>query len=260
MQGYIKLYRKILDSPVWGDPYYLKLWLYCLIKATHTEREVIIGNQTITLKPGEFITGRKALTQELNAGMKPKQKLNESTWWRYLNNLEKLQMLNIKKTNKFSVVTILNWVEYQETGHQMNIKRTTDEHQMNTNNNVKNVKNDKEYIPYTEIVEFLNEKAGKNFKSTTRKTRELIRARWNEGYRLEDFKKVIEICCEKWKGKTFSNGRLGDDYLQPSTLFNNKFDERLNWSIRQDSKVTPLRRKPKEQLEHEKMMRELGMV
>lgn len=141
MQGYIKLHRKLMESAIWSDPYYLKLWMYCLMKATHKEREMIFGNQVITLEPGQFITGRKSLTEDLNKGMKPKQRLNDSTWWRYLNNLEKFEMLNIKKTNKYSVVSILKWSEYQETEHQMNNKRTSDEHQMNTNKNVKNDKN-----------------------------------------------------------------------------------------------------------------------
>lgn len=144
-QGWIKVHRKLLDSPIFNDPYYLKLWIYCLLKATHKDREVIIGNQLIKLKPGEFVTGRKTLTEDLNSGVKPKLKLNESTWWRYLNNLEKFGMLNIKKTNKYSVVSIVNWCEYQENEHQVNIKRTSDEQQMNTNKNVKNVKNDKKY-------------------------------------------------------------------------------------------------------------------
>lgn len=150
MQGWIKLHRKLLENPIWEDPHYLKLWIYCLMKATHKEREVILGNQIIILQPGEFITGRKALSEDLNKGTKPKLKLNESTWWRYLNNLEKLQMLNIKKTNKYSVVTILNWNEYQESEHQMNNKRTSDEQQMNTNKNVKNDKNEKNNIVVAE--------------------------------------------------------------------------------------------------------------
>lgn len=141
MQGWIKLHRKIVDSPIWNDPHYLKLWLYCLMKATHKPREVIIGNQVIKLTPGEFITGRKSLADDLNAGVKAKLKLNELTWWRYLNCLERMQMLNIKKTNKYSIVSIVNWHEYQETEHQMNNKCTTNEQQMNTNKNVKNVKN-----------------------------------------------------------------------------------------------------------------------
>lgn len=56
-------------------------------------------------------------------------------------------MLYIKKTNKYSLVTVLNWDKYQgqrtTSEHQVNIKRTSDEQQMNTNKNVKNVKNDK---------------------------------------------------------------------------------------------------------------------
>ena len=104
MQGYIKLYRKLMDSPIWSDPHYLKLWIYCLLKATHKERKVIIGNKTVTLYPGQFITGRKTLADDLNEGMKPKQQLSESTWWRYLKNLEEWGIFKTKKTNKYSVL------------------------------------------------------------------------------------------------------------------------------------------------------------
>lgn len=142
MHGYIKLHRKIMDSAVWSDPYYLKLWMYCLMKATHKEREVILGNQVITLKPGQFITGRNSLAEDLNKEMKPKQRLAEKTWYRYMENLERWQMLTIKKTNKYSVISILKWNEYQESDHQKSIKSPSDDQQMSTNKNVKNVKND----------------------------------------------------------------------------------------------------------------------
>ena len=163
MQGYIKLYRKLMDSPVWSDPYYLKLWMYCLMKATHKERNVILGSKVATLEPGQFIIGRKSLTEDLNKGMKPKQELNESTWWRYLNNLEKFEMLHIKKTNKYSVVSIIKWSDYQESEQQMNNKRTSNEQQMNTNKNVKNVNNDKELFSssseqgFSEVMKFYQE-------------------------------------------------------------------------------------------------------
>lgn len=143
LEGYIKLYRKVMDSPVWDDPNYLKLWMFCLMKATHKEREALIGNQVITLEPGQFITGRKSLAEDLNKGMKPKFRQSEISWWRYLNNLEKQEMLNIKKTNKYSVVSINKWNDYQQTEQQMNNKRTSNEQQMNTNKNVKNEKNEK---------------------------------------------------------------------------------------------------------------------
>lgn len=143
MQGYIKLYRKTMESPIWQDPYYLKLWMYCLMKASHREHKQLIGNQLVDLKPGEFVTGRNALADDLNNGMKPKQKQSEISWWRYLNNLEQWGMLNIKKTNKYSVISISKWCEYQESEQQLNNNRTTDEQQLNTNKNVKNDKNEK---------------------------------------------------------------------------------------------------------------------
>ena len=44
-------------------------------------------------------------------------------------------------------------------------------------------------IPYKEIIEYLNKKAGKHFKHNTAKTKDFIKARWNQDFRLEDFKK-----------------------------------------------------------------------
>jgi hypothetical protein len=141
MQGWIKLHRKIIDSPIYCDPLLLKLWMLCLIKATHKEYEQLIGNQVVHLKPGQFVTGRQSLSEEFNRGMKPSQKVAESTLWRWLNNFEKWQKVNIKKTNKYSVITILNWDVYQESEQQVNNKWTSNEQQMDTNKNVKNLKN-----------------------------------------------------------------------------------------------------------------------
>lgn len=132
-----------MHSPIWQDPYYLKLWMYCLMKATHKEHEQLVGNQIIVLEPGQFITGRTSLSEDLNKGMKPQMKQSEISWWRHLNNLETWGMLNIKKTNKYSVVSIVKWCEYQESEQQLNNNRTTNEQQLITNKNVKNDKNEK---------------------------------------------------------------------------------------------------------------------
>lgn len=110
-------------------------------------------------------------------------------------------------------------------------------------------------IPYVEIIEYLNQKTGKRFRHDTKKTRSLIRARWNEGFRLDDFKQVIDICTAEWKGKTFSNGQPGDNYLQPSTLFNGKFEERLNWvNTKRPNKQYG---KTPEQIEQERLVAEM---
>ena len=83
-----------------------------------------------------------------------------------------------------------------------------------------------EVIPYSEIISYLNEKTGRGFKNVDANKR-LIKARWKEGYKLEDFQKVIDNKVLDWTGKTI-NGQPAEKYLQPSTLFGTKFDNYLN--------------------------------
>ena len=75
-----------------------------------------------------------------------------------------------------------------------------------------------------EIVEYLNEKAGTNFKSTTKKTRTLIQARINEDFTLEDFKTVINKIVPRWQKKPDMI-----PYIRPETLFGTKFEGYLNF-------------------------------
>src|SRR5690554_1052671 len=78
-------------------------------------------------------------------------------------------------------------------------------------------------IPYKEIIGYLNMRTGSQYRHTTKKTRELIRARWNEGFRLEDFKTVIDKKCVEWMG----DAKM-EKYLRPVTLFGTKFESYLN--------------------------------
>lgn len=80
-----------------------------------------------------------------------------------------------------------------------------------------------EKIPYKEIVNYLNMRTNSQYKHTTKKTRELIRARWNEGFRLEDFKTVVDKKCAEWMG----DAKM-EKYLRPVTLFGTKFESYLN--------------------------------
>jgi uncharacterized phage protein (TIGR02220 family) len=68
--------------------------------------------------------------------------------------------------------------------------------------------------PYSEIISFLNEKSGKNFRSASEATRTHIHARWKDGFRMEQFKAVIEKKCAEWKGDPKM-----DKFLRPQTLF-----------------------------------------
>ena len=78
-------------------------------------------------------------------------------------------------------------------------------------------------IPYKEICEYLNKLTNSNYRSTTKKTKELIKARFNEGFCLEDFMVVIEKKTIDW-----INDKEMSKYLRPETLFGNKFESYLN--------------------------------
>lgn len=141
--GYVKLYRKVMDSFVWTNPYMYKLWNLCLMKASHENRKFLFNGKEIWLNSGEFVTGRDAITFEMNKGVKREHQVNSGSVWRWLKRFEKEGMLNIKSTTKYSVVSINNWDDYQASEHQVNIKRTTSEQQVHTNKNEKNDKNEK---------------------------------------------------------------------------------------------------------------------
>ena len=90
----------------------------------------------------------------------------------------------------------------------------------NKKDNIDN--NIKEKIPYEEIIDCLNRLAGTRYKSTTPKTRALIKARWEEGFKEIDFDTVIKKKCDSWLGTDM------EKYLRPETLFGTKFEGYLN--------------------------------
>ncbi len=83
-----------------------------------------------------------------------------------------------------------------------------------------------EDIPFEEIISFLNLKAGSAYGHERPKTRELIKALWRQGFRLEDFRKVIGNMGAAW-----GRDQKLRNYLRPETLFSNKFESYLNWKI-----------------------------
>ena len=80
-----------------------------------------------------------------------------------------------------------------------------------------------ESVPYQEVVEYLNQKTGKNFKHTSKVTQRHIRARLAEGFTVSDFKQVIDKKCSDWL-----RDQKMKEYLRPETLFGTKFESYLN--------------------------------
>ena len=78
-------------------------------------------------------------------------------------------------------------------------------------------------LPIAEIITYLNNQTNADYKPSSRKTRKLIKARWNEGFRYDDFKKVIDIKTEEW----LNDPRMSM-FLRPETLFGTKFESYMN--------------------------------
>lgn len=87
-------------------------------------------------------------------------------------------------------------------------------------------------IPFSEIVNALNDAAGTRYRVSSAKTRSLIHARWAEGYRLPDFLAVIDTMAAEWKG----DPKMAK-YLRPSTLFSPKFEDYVNHSPKHSPKA-----------------------
>lgn len=118
---------------------------------------------------------------------------------------------------------------HNERSHERNMNDKSTISNKNDKNDYKNDKKDivgqesPDPIPYAEIVNYLNARTGRSYKATSGKTRNCIKARWNEGFRLDDFKRVIDIKAKEW----LNDGKM-NRYLRPETLFGPKFDGYLN--------------------------------
>lgn len=78
-------------------------------------------------------------------------------------------------------------------------------------------------VPYKEIIDYLNQKANTKYRSSGSKTKTLIKARVNDGFDLDDFKKVIDTKTSQWL-----NDPKMKKFLRPETLFGTKFEGYLN--------------------------------
>ena len=145
LNGYIKLYRKLIQWGWYQDNVVKSLFLHCLLMASFKDF-TWMGN---SLKAGQFITSFKSLSDELGFSV---QQIRTA-----IKKLESTEEITSKSTNKFTVITVLNWENYQveelpsntvnnnpiTNEQQTNNKRATNEQQHR-----KNVKNDKNVKKY----------------------------------------------------------------------------------------------------------------
>ena len=144
MEGYLKLYRQIIDSEIFASPNGLKIWIWCLCKASYKEKYMTIqigrGESSVKLDVGSFLFGRFKAEQELD--------LSGSMIYRWMKRFEDLGMINIVSNSHYSIITICNWETYQESNSEseqpLDSRWTAVGQPLNTNKKDKKDKNIKE--------------------------------------------------------------------------------------------------------------------
>lgn len=162
MEGWIKLYRKVLDNPLFknhGDR--LAVWVWLLLNATHNGCDVMFAGERIRLKPGQLTTGRRIIASELG--------LNENFVQRTLKRFEIEQLIEQRTDRQCRLITIVNWDEHQQSEQRfeqrVNNAVTTSEQRCNTKQECKNEKNDKNSFERRKKIKQLSEQVLKEMES-----------------------------------------------------------------------------------------------
>jgi len=237
-KGWVKFHRVQFSNWISKKPFcdgYA--WTYLYTQANHKKGMVNFRNEYIKIERGQFLTS--------------KLKLQKIFGWTYrhvenfLLALKNDENITYRTTNRYIVITVVNYDIYQsyaEQNDEQNVDQSknrlgTDYKRGNTNKNeenVKNVKNKKDITKvissvglkpnYVAIVNYLNEKTGRNFNPKNKSTMDMLRARFNEGRTMKDFVTVIDKKVESWQTDDKMN-----KFLRPSTLFSlTNFENYIN--------------------------------
>lgn len=121
-----------MEKGYYTDSHYVHLWLHLVLKANHSGKEFMFSGKMITLKRGQFVTGRKKIAQETG--------IQVSKVERILKWFETEQQIEQRTNMQNRIITILNYQEYQKVNNGLNTERTTSEQRVNTTKELKNNK------------------------------------------------------------------------------------------------------------------------
>ena len=116
MSGFILLYRQSIESEVFSDPHLWHLFSWCLLRANYKDKNY----RGKPIPRGSFVCGRFSASEAL--GIPP------MTFYKRLKRLESMGCISIKGNNKFSIVTIEKYDQYQQPDGWGNNKGTSKEH------------------------------------------------------------------------------------------------------------------------------------
>ena len=131
MSGWICLHRPILKHWVYKEPEALKFWVTLLMDANWEPKTTIFNKKLITVGRGQIVFGRKVYSLRLD--------ISEMKLRRYLKLLEKDGMINQQITNKYTLITVLQYDQYQDNNQQVTSKQPASNQRLTTSKQVNNI-------------------------------------------------------------------------------------------------------------------------
>lgn len=134
--GFIKIYRSLMGWEWYQDSNTTRVFLHLLLNA-NWEDSRYRGHE---VPKGSLVCGRKKLAEDLG--------LSEQEIRTSINHLKSTNEITIKSTNRFSIITIINWEKFQGFGEESTSKSTINlTNNQPTSNHIKEIKNirSKEY-------------------------------------------------------------------------------------------------------------------
>jgi len=187
MSGFITLHRKLLDWEWYSDINTKTLFIHCLLKANWEDKNW----KGVDVKRGSFITSYDSLSKETKLTV---QQIRTAIF-----KLTKTQEINIQTTNKYTLLTVVKYDDYQKkdfesTGNQQT-NNTQPNKQTTTTNNIIN-KQDNISVDWARLLEQFNDITGKESKVVNNQVKAKIISRLKEGYTKQDLIDAIKNCFE----------------------------------------------------------------
>ncbi len=134
-EGWVKIHRRLIEWEWFGDINTCHLFLYLVLKANHKDKSW----QGIDIKRGQLVTSFQSLSEAMPLSIR---QIRTS-----LDKLKSTGEVTSKATNKFTILTIEKYSEYQgiegEVTSKATNKRQTNDKQMATTKECKNDNNEK---------------------------------------------------------------------------------------------------------------------
>ena len=141
LNGFIKLHRKLVAWG-WYQDYVVKdVFLHLLLTANFRDTQWM----GVTLKKGQLVTRYKHVSEDLSFSVRQVRTA--------IDKLKSTGEITTQSTNRFTLITVVNWEEYQlfeekatneETNNQTNERQTSDKQTTNERQQRKNDKKNKE--------------------------------------------------------------------------------------------------------------------